>query len=202
MKNIIQTFVLLLALSVVASPAMAKEEKTSNSSKSKSSEVKKAKKKTASTKDKKAKVTEETKSSTKETASKSSKSTKSSSSSSASKSSKSPTSSSSSKKTTASKKSIKSGLTETDKAKKFKSITVNINKADAATLAHYLVGIGETRAKDIIKYRKKNGNFKSVEDLKNVPGIGEATYAGIKKNTSTSRGETSKPSKTKSASKK
>ena len=60
-------------------------------------------------------------------------------------------------------------------------------------MAHFLVGIGETRAKAIVKYRKKNGKFKSNEGLMQVPGIGEAIYAGLKKNVSPSRGETSAP---------
>ena len=45
-----------------------------------------------------------------------------------------------------------------------------------------LNGIGESRAKDIISYREKNGPFKTIEDIKNVSGIGESTYANIKEN--------------------
>lgn len=32
----------------------------------------------------------------------------------------------------------------------------------------------------IIEYRKKNGEFKSIEDIKNVPGIGNAKYEAVK----------------------
>ena len=52
---------------------------------------------------------------------------------------------------------------------------VNINKADAATLAAELVGVGEKKAEAIIAYREANGPFKSAQDLANVKGIGEST---------------------------
>lgn len=53
--------------------------------------------------------------------------------------------------------------------------TVNINTADAATLADKLNGIGMKKAQAIISFREQNGAFKSVDDLVNVPGIGQAT---------------------------
>ncbi len=68
--------------------------------------------------------------------------------------------------------------------------TVNINKADAATL-QYIQGVGEVRAKAIVKYRKKYGSFKSLDDVMNVDGIGEKTLKKIKKTASTSRGASS-----------
>lgn len=49
---------------------------------------------------------------------------------------------------------------------------VDINKADAATLARELNGIGMSRAQAIVAYREKNGAFKSAEDLLKVQGIG------------------------------
>lgn len=52
---------------------------------------------------------------------------------------------------------------------------VNINTADAAVLAERLNGIGEKKAQAIVEHREKNGPFKSVDDLKNVSGIGDAT---------------------------
>ena len=45
-----------------------------------------------------------------------------------------------------------------------------------------LSGIGEARAKEIIEYRNTNGPFKTIEDLKNIPGIGESIFAKIKEN--------------------
>lgn len=49
---------------------------------------------------------------------------------------------------------------------------VNINTADAATLARELTGIGESRAAAIVAYRNQNGPFRSVEELTLVKGIG------------------------------
>ena len=61
----------------------------------------------------------------------------------------------------------------------------NINKLiniNTATLEELktIPGIGDARAKAIIEYRKKNGNFKSIEDIKNVNGIGNSLYEEIK----------------------
>ena len=52
---------------------------------------------------------------------------------------------------------------------------VNINQADAATLADKLNGVGLKKAQAIVSYREQNGPFKSVEDVVNVAGIGEST---------------------------
>lgn len=59
---------------------------------------------------------------------------------------------------------------------------VNINTADAKTLARELVGIGATKAEAIVKYRTDKGPFKSVEELKKVEGVGEATFEHNKAN--------------------
>ena len=45
-----------------------------------------------------------------------------------------------------------------------------------------LSGIGESKANAIISYRQENGEFKSIEDIKNVSGIGDAVYEKIKNN--------------------
>ena len=55
---------------------------------------------------------------------------------------------------------------------------VNINTA-SQTEFECLSGIGPSLAAKIISYRKENGKFKSVEELKNVSGIGEAKYSEI-----------------------
>ena len=52
---------------------------------------------------------------------------------------------------------------------------VNVNTADAETIAAALNGIGLTKAKAIVEYRDKHGPFRSVEDLSLVKGIGERT---------------------------
>ena len=50
---------------------------------------------------------------------------------------------------------------------------VNVNAADAATIARELDGIGPAKAQAIVEYRQKNGPFRAPEDLLKVDGIGE-----------------------------
>jgi competence protein ComEA len=50
---------------------------------------------------------------------------------------------------------------------------VNVNTADAATLASELDGIGPAKAQAIVEYRQQNGPFRSADDLLKVQGIGE-----------------------------
>lgn len=52
---------------------------------------------------------------------------------------------------------------------------VNINKADAKTIAKELEGVGEVKAEAIVAYRKQHGPFKKPEDLLQVEGIGKST---------------------------
>lgn len=52
--------------------------------------------------------------------------------------------------------------------------TVNINTADKEALMTSIKGVGETRADAIIAYREQNGDFKSVEELAEVRGIGSS----------------------------
>jgi competence protein ComEA len=56
---------------------------------------------------------------------------------------------------------------------------VNINSATKEELTT-LKGIGEKKAQAIIDYRKKNGDFKSVDDLEKVEGIGPGTMKQIR----------------------
>lgn len=58
---------------------------------------------------------------------------------------------------------------------------ININTASEEELTS-LNGIGESKAKAIIKYRKENGNFKSIEEITKVSGISESLFAKIKEN--------------------
>ncbi len=64
--------------------------------------------------------------------------------------------------------------TETNKEQK-----ININKADVATLAT-LPGIGPSKAQSILTYREENGQFQTIDDLKNVSGIGDKTFEKLK----------------------
>lgn len=91
------------------------------------------------------------------------------------------------------KSKSKQGTTVSTAKKQFKNITVNLNKADANTFSHYLMGIGAVKAKAIVAYRSKNGKFKDANELLKVEGIGEKVFAGLKKNVSLTTGETSAP---------
>lgn len=61
------------------------------------------------------------------------------------------------------------------------NVKININTADIKELQK-LSGIGESIALRIVTYRKENGKFNSIEDLKNVSGIGENKFNKIKNN--------------------
>ena len=50
---------------------------------------------------------------------------------------------------------------------------VNVNSADASTIAKELDGIGPAKAAAIVEYRQKNGPFRTAEDLLKVEGIGQ-----------------------------
>lgn len=58
-------------------------------------------------------------------------------------------------------------------------VKVNINKANQAELEG-IPGIGPSTALKIIQYRKENGKFSSIQDIKNVSGIGDGKYEKIK----------------------
>lgn len=71
---------------------------------------------------------------------------------------------------------ITSGGTSSDNSS---NNLVNINLATIEELIT-LPGIGESKATSIINYRDNNGLFKSIEDLKNVNGIGDTTFEKLK----------------------
>ena len=54
-------------------------------------------------------------------------------------------------------------------------LAVNVNTADAAAIAEELNGVGVKKAQAIIDYRKANGEFKTIEALTEVKGIGLKT---------------------------
>ena len=55
------------------------------------------------------------------------------------------------------------------------ALPVNINTADAATLAAAITGVGENKAEAIVAYRTEHGAFGSVDELTKVKGIGPKT---------------------------
>ncbi len=50
---------------------------------------------------------------------------------------------------------------------------VDVNTADAKTLARELDGVGMAKAEAIVSYREKNGPFKTADDLAKVKGLGK-----------------------------
>lgn len=63
----------------------------------------------------------------------------------------------------------------------FSELRVNINTDNIFELTQ-LDGIGKAKAEAIIEYRKENGDFINIEELKNVTGIGESIFDKIKDN--------------------
>ena len=70
---------------------------------------------------------------------------------------------------------------------------VNINAADADTLARDLKGIGLKRAQAIVEYRTKHGPFRSADELSQIKGIGAKV---IQKNRADIRTDGSRPAAT------
>ncbi|HEO6255456.1 TPA: helix-hairpin-helix domain-containing protein [Streptococcus agalactiae] len=56
---------------------------------------------------------------------------------------------------------------------------INLNKADLSSL-QTISGVGVKRAQDILDYRDSQGGFKTIDDLKNVSGIGEKTLEKLR----------------------
>ena len=56
---------------------------------------------------------------------------------------------------------------------------INLNTADETALTS-LTGIGASKAQAILAYREEHGGFAAVEEILNVPGIKEGTFAKIK----------------------
>lgn len=58
-------------------------------------------------------------------------------------------------------------------------VKVNINNASQTEL-ETISGVGPSLAAKIINYREKNGKFRSIEELKNISGIGDSKFEGMK----------------------
>lgn len=71
------------------------------------------------------------------------------------------------------------GVVISDGSTSSSSSLVNINTATQTEL-ETLSGIGPSLASKIIEYRETYGNFESIEDIKNVSGIGDSKYESIK----------------------
>jgi competence protein ComEA len=71
----------------------------------------------------------------------------------------------------------------------FAGETVNINQADAESLALAIKGVGHKRAEAIIEYREQYGPFQSVDELTQVQGIGEKLLEGSRQNLTVQAGE-------------
>lgn len=52
---------------------------------------------------------------------------------------------------------------------------LDLNAADAATIAQVMDGVGMVKAREIVAYRDQYGKFTSIEQLLEVKGIGDAT---------------------------
>lgn len=61
-----------------------------------------------------------------------------------------------------------------------KSAKVNINTASSTEIADNLRGIGPSKSQKIVEYRQKYGNFLSIDEIKNIKGIGEKTFENVK----------------------
>jgi len=61
-----------------------------------------------------------------------------------------------------------------------RELVVNINTAPPEEL-ELLPGIGGSIAQKIIEYRDQNGSFKTIEDIKNISGIGDKKFEDMKK---------------------
>lgn len=70
-------------------------------------------------------------------------------------------------------------ITQTEKQEDNKTIKININTASLEKLQS-LPGVGSSTAQKILDYKKEHGSFKTIEELKNVKGIGDSKFSTLK----------------------
>lgn len=78
---------------------------------------------------------------------------------------------------------------------------VDINTADAKTIARELKGIGLARARAIVEFREKNGPFKSADDLSRVKGLGARVIEQNRANIRVDKADKAAPAREKPGSK-
>ena len=71
------------------------------------------------------------------------------------------------------------GVIISDDINSISNSIININTASESELEQ-LPGIGPSISSRIVEYRNKNGKFKSIEDIKNVTGVGDSKFEKIK----------------------
>lgn len=76
-------------------------------------------------------------------------------------------------------KKIKKTARKSDKKVHKRPKLININTASVSELTNGLRGIGESKARLIVLYRQKKGNFSNIEEIKNIKGIGEKTFNNL-----------------------
>lgn len=59
-------------------------------------------------------------------------------------------------------------------------LPLNLNTASAEELDEFLPGVGPVIAERIVNYREEFGDFKNIEEIKNVSGIGDKTFEKLK----------------------
>ncbi len=72
---------------------------------------------------------------------------------------------------------MQSKATQSETVKQNEHLTINLNTAKAEQIAEVLTGVGLKKAQAIVNYRDAHGDFKKVEDVALVKGIGIATLA-------------------------
>ena len=73
---------------------------------------------------------------------------------------------------------VQTTIVNTTSAAEFVNYPININTATVQELCT-VDGIGEKRAEAIVQYRQQIGGYTSVEQIKNIQGIGDAIYAKV-----------------------